>query len=95
MRSLRGITELASIAFEEVRIDRYSPDGRIVEIWFMADSLTLYQGVGLVQPACAELIRGDAGVWAAGDGASAPIRQPDQAEHRSGLRFEDRVRAYI
>lgn len=36
-----------SIAFEEMRIDRFV-DGRIVEAWFIPDRFTLWQQLGLL-----------------------------------------------
>lgn len=36
-----------SIAFDEIRIDRYA-NGRIVESWFIPDRLSLWQTLGLI-----------------------------------------------
>jgi predicted ester cyclase len=37
----------ASIAFEEIRVDRHA-DGRIAESWFIPDRFTFWQALGLI-----------------------------------------------
>ena len=36
------------IAFDEIRIDRFDDDGRIVESWYIPDRMTLWQQLGLL-----------------------------------------------